>query len=138
MTNLEWIKQASAEDLAIELVLCKKFFSAVDTKQWLLQEREENLSYNLDEVLELAFFSTDLDKFITVREFLKKILSTFIIEREQFSSKRPFGNSDWDSDLIKLFIKMRIIKGTVDEYDDIEDFDNKKFNLILQKLIKEL
>lgn len=31
----------------------------------------------------------------TVREYIKELLLTLLVEREDFNSKRPFGNSGW-------------------------------------------
>lgn len=131
MTNLEWIKQASPEDIAIEIV-CYKFMDADTAKTWLNSERLENEVYDFQAILELPFFSQDLYKTVTVREFLQTLLSRFVEEREQFSTKRPFGNSDWDSDLIILFIKKHIMKGKIDQYGNIEEFNYKQFNTILK------
>lgn len=35
----------------------------------------------------------------TVREYLKELLATLLIEEESFSGKRPFGNSGWINEL---------------------------------------
>ena len=137
MTNLDYLRKASVQDIAIELA-CNKFETAAQTKEWLEKERLNQLELSYKEILELKFYSQDWYREMTVKEFLKKILSTFIRQREEFSTKRPFGNSDWDSDLIILFINKNIIKGKIDKYGGIEDFDFGRFNLILQNLVQEL
>ena len=137
MTNLEWIKQATAEELSIELV-CNKFNSAVAAKQWLQSERMQAPVLSMEEILELKFFSSDLCEIVTVRTFLKTLLSKLLGEKEMFNSKRPFGNSDWDSDLIILFVKNHIISGRVGVDRSIEYYNENQFNLIIQELIKEL
>lgn len=35
----------------------------------------------------------------TVRDYLKALLTTVLIEEEGFSGKRPFGNSGWINDI---------------------------------------
>ena len=137
MTNLEYIKQASVQEIAIELA-CNQFETATQAKEWLEKDKEDKLILSFKEILDLEFYSQDWYRTMTVKEFLKKILSTYIREREEFSTKRPFGNSDWDSDLIILFIKKNIIKGKIDKYNSIEDFDFGQFNILLQNIVQEL
>jgi len=36
----------------------------------------------------------------TVRDYLKELLLTVLIEEESFSGKRPFGNSGWQYELL--------------------------------------
>ena len=51
------------------------------------------------------------DETITVREYLHKLLETLWIEGEGFSSKRPFGNSGWENDLIIPLVKAGFVEG---------------------------
>ena len=59
-------------------------------------------------------------------------------EQEMFDSKRPFGNSDWDCDLIICLIKNNVIYGKLDEDDYIEDYDWKHYDIVLKQLIEDL
>jgi hypothetical protein len=79
-----------------------------------------------EEALSVSFESRDHDGQITVREYLRSLLSTLWAEKEGFSGKRPFGNSGWDFDLIAGLVKSGHIKGTLDEYGYIEDLDSHK------------
>lgn len=90
------------------------------------------------EILKLKFYSNDLDREITIKDFFKELLKTLLKEKEMFSSKRPFGNSDWDSDLIVCLIKNNIIYGKLDEDGFIEDYDWKHFDFLMESLIKSL
>lgn len=90
------------------------------------------------EILKLKFYSKDLDREITIKDFFKKLLIKLLQEQEMFSSKRPFGNSDWDADLIVCLIKNNIIDGKLDEDDYIEDYDWKQYNRTLEMLINSL
>ena len=92
----------------------------------------------LEEILNLKFYSKDLDREITIKDFFKKLLKTLFKEKETFDSKRPFGNSDWDCDLIVCLIKNNIIYGKLDEDGYIEDYDEKRYDLMLQILIENL
>ena len=92
----------------------------------------------LEEILKLKFYSKDLDREITIKDFFKKLLKTLFKEKEMFDSKRPFGNSDWDCDLIVCLIKNNIIYGKLDEDGYIEDYDEKRYDLMLHILIENL
>ena len=59
---------------------------------------------NSKEILDLKFYNNDLDKKITIKDFFKELLAKLLKEQEMFDSKRPFGNSDWDCDLIVCLI----------------------------------
>lgn len=50
------------------------------------------------EALDLKMAPNDAEA-DTVREYLKKLLSTVWGDGESFSGKRPFGNSGWEYDL---------------------------------------
>jgi hypothetical protein len=46
-------------------------------------------------------------------------------EEEGFSGKRPFGNSDWQHDLMIPLVKAKVIEGKLDVDGYIEDYDRK-------------
>jgi len=50
-------------------------------------------------ILDIQLPENDADA-ATVRDYLKELLSTVLIEEEEFSGKRPFGNSGWIYDLV--------------------------------------
>lgn len=96
-------------------------------------------------VLDIKFYSNDLDKELTVREFMQTLLITLFEEQDGFSGKRPFGNSCWDGDMIMALIKNKAIKGTVEEELD-EDGDlimrdyhlEEDYDKAISKIIKML
>lgn len=90
------------------------------------------------EILKLKFYSNDLDREITIKDFFKELLVKLLKEKEMFDSKRPFGNSDWDCDLIVCLIKNNIVHGQLDEDDYIENVDWKQADRIIESLIKSL
>lgn len=89
-------------------------------------------------ILGLKFKSSDLNKRVTVRQFLSLLLERLWDEGEGFSGKRPFGSSGWKSDLEVAFIKAKIIEGSLDEYGYIEDSDTPEFDRIMLEVIKAL
>ena len=89
-------------------------------------------------LLELVFYCDDLDRTLSIREYLKELLRKLWKEGEGFSGKRPFGNSGWEWDVAKPLIRFGVINGALDEDDYIEDIDTKAFNKLILELIDEL
>ena len=76
----------------------------------------------------------------TIRSFLKEVLIKVMIEAEEFSSKRPWGNSDWQAPLIIFLIQNNIINGSLIYWSeggcpDLEDYDRKEFENLMKELI---
>lgn len=67
--------------------------------------------------LELRFESSDLGE-TTVKDYLIQLLITLLSEEENFSVKRPFGNSGWLDDLVSPLIENGFIPGTIERYPD--------------------
>lgn len=89
--------------------------------------------------LDLEIYSDDLNRSLSLREYFKKLLITLWAEGEEFSGKRPFGNSGWQYDVYTALIAEGIIDGKFDEDGYISEFDEveaKQF--IIEKIIKEL
>jgi len=90
-------------------------------------------------ILDLKFYSNDLYRTVTVKEYFYELLKTFWEEKENFSGKRPLGNSDWDGDLIKLLIENELISGTLDQNGYIDDYDYKEADeYIINNIIKPI
>lgn len=68
------------------------------------------------------------DETITIREYLHKLLETLWIEGEGFSSKRPFGNSGWENDLIIPLVKAGFVEGKLSYFDDEDALYLDSFN----------
>ena len=95
----------------------------------------------IKEIANLKFQCDDLDRKITVKEYLKELLLELWTEAECFSGKRPFGNSDWQYDIYQVLIKNKIISGALDEDDYIDEFDRDDADAadeIIKKVIKQL
>jgi hypothetical protein len=74
------------------------------------------------QVLDIRFESSDFNAEVTIREYLKKMLGTLIIEQEGFSGKRPFGNSGWMYDIGEGLAAANAIGGGNDwKMSDVED-----------------
>ncbi len=56
----------------------------------------------------------------TIREYLKKLLKTVLVEEQCFSCKRPFGNSGWIYDLREPIEEAGLFAKTK-SWDDVWD-----------------
>ena len=90
------------------------------------------------EILDLKFYSNDFESEMTVSDFLRELFLILLLERESFNSKRPFGNSGWDGDLIKCFIQNGLCLGSIDSDGYIDNYDNDGFVLRLAFLLGEI
>ena len=66
----------------------------------------------------------------TVREYLYKLLSQVWNEKDSFSGKRPFDNSDWEGDLIAPLLRYGFL-----EMDEFGGPNMSQFNAIIQGCI---
>lgn len=102
---------------------------------------DEKKEMTLDEILKLKFECRDLNKMVTISEYLKTLLKTLWEEEEGFSGKRPFGNSGWKSDIFECLVKNSVIDGRLDSegYIDRIDYDtgDKIIYLLLDYLFDE-
>ena len=71
-------------------------------------------TFTPQQVLALPMSENDANA-ATIRDYLITLLATLWDEKDGFDGKRPFGNSDWDSDLIVALIRAGVIEGEVDE-----------------------
>lgn len=78
-----------------------------------------------DDVLNTIIADCDVGKNITVRHYLVELLLTLWVEGEQFSGKRPFGNSGWEYDIYKALVSAGVVCGELDEYGDIVSLDRE-------------
>lgn len=102
------------------------------------------IDINIQELLDTEIQDNDSGA-STIRCYLKALLFALWEEGEDFSGKRPFGNSCWDGDLAFALVRAKIIKGkiyTEEDGDDIdqylEDYDSKALNTIIRKCIEAL
>jgi hypothetical protein len=90
------------------------------------------------EILNLEFESQDLNRIVTIREYFFQIMKEFWLEQENFSPKRPLGNSDWTIDLVQCLIENGLVKGKKDRYDQW-DFNWKEVDkFVVDKIFKPL
>ena len=93
-------------------------------------------------ILNLKFYSNDLQYNVTVGYFLEQLLKTLLIQGENFNSKRPFGNSGWEYDLAICLVENNIIEGKVNRMDSglilDSEFDIYSFHEVMGELITDI
>jgi len=92
----------------------------------------------MQDIGSIKFRSDDLDKEVTVKEYLKELLLKLWIEGENFNGKRPWGNSSWDWNVYKALIEKGVIEGRLDEDGYIEKLNEDEANKVIVNYIKEI
>lgn len=91
-----------------------------------------------EDAMFLEFYCDDLNETITIKDYLKRLLSTLWEEAEMFSGKRPFGNSGWEYDIYGCLIKNGATFGTLDDDGYVDQCDTRKADEYIQKIIAAL
>ena len=68
-------------------------------------------------------FDSDAGDDLTVRQYLRELLSTLWEKGESFDGKRPFGNSGWEYDIYIALAKAKFIKLGKPQPDYGEPYD---------------
>lgn len=89
-------------------------------------------------ILQIKFKSGDLNRELTIKDYLKELLLELWKEGEGFSGKRPFGNSGWEYDIYAALAKNKLIKGDIDSDGYVTDYDFKEADKIMLKVIAEI
>lgn len=92
----------------------------------------------MKDALGLKFKSSDLNKEVTVREYLKELLKALWEEKEGFSGKRPFGNSGWEAELEVCLVANKVVKGRLDRDGYLEECDSYAAHKIIAQAIGDL
>lgn len=74
----------------------------------------------------------------TIRDYLIILLATLWDEKEGFDGKRPFGDSDWDGDLMVALIQAGAINGELDEDGYIGSCDDDAAEELIAGAIQAL
>jgi hypothetical protein len=91
---------------------------------------------SLHQIKNIEFYSRELGGQVTIGKFLIELLTKLWSKKDQFSGKRPFGNSFWEYDLYIALIDNNIVKGRIDEWDDVESFDQSSADKIILDIIQ--
>ena len=90
--------------------------------RWVDKKEVKKLKYNIFKIPMIENYA-DAN---TIGEYFSELLLSLWDQGEGFSGKRPFGNSDWKYEVYASLIKASVVKGKIDEYDCILEFDDKQ------------
>lgn len=88
---------------------------------------------NRKEIIELRFYSDDLDRELSIKEYFHELLKVLWDEKEGFSGKRPFGNSGWEADIAKCLVKNGFVKGKLDSEGDLQECNWQAVDMFVMK-----
>jgi hypothetical protein len=94
------------------------------------------VKYTVQDILNLPMQENDASA-DTIGDYLQELLSSLWEEGDGFSGKRPFGNSNWESELYHTLVMHEIIQGEIiDGY--LESYDEKKGYKIIKEAIQRM
>ncbi len=82
-----------------------------------------------------ARFDSDAGDNLSVRDYLHKLLWDLWANGECFNSKRPFGNSGWESDLYTPLVAHGFVGGSIDEDGYANDVEVDNANALVFDMI---
>lgn len=108
--------------------------SESDHAKWHAKLTMENVG---PDVLDLPMDDYDSGAH-SIREYLTKLLLMLWRERDGFSGKRPFGNSNWDWDLYLPLVQASLVSGEITAEGDLVGFDEAAADAAIESAIKAL
>lgn len=93
------------------------------------------MTFTDEQILKAAAVVIEDDEKQILTEYLKHLLRTLWKEGEEFSGKRPFGNSGWEFDVYKALIKANLITGKLDEDDYVDKVDTEEGDALVLAVI---
>jgi len=85
---------------------------------------------------DVVFYSNDLRRDITVRDFFKQLMLVLFAKSDDFSGKRPFGNSGWTHDLEKTAVMNDFVQGVIDSDGYVQNIHSEAFDDLMFETIK--
>jgi hypothetical protein len=74
----------------------------------------------------------------TIGAWLMELLATVWRQQSDFSSKRPFGSSDWNGDLALALIRAGYLDGKLDNEGYLDDYDRERLDRLIAEAIAAL
>ncbi len=131
--------------LAVALGIAKRGQGTVTVDEnEILAEAERRLSKTREKTIAQQVLDVELpdndNGATTIRGFLVALAGRIWNEGEEFSGKRPFGNSDWDWDLVAPLVEAGFLTDV--DFDDEEGyivrFDEAAYKTLIHDAITEL
>jgi hypothetical protein len=100
-------------------------------------------------VLNTVFYSNDLDRELSIKDWWIEIMTALWDEQEGFSGKRPLGNSGWYGDPLYALIRDGLLKGSFKEerefhngewttYHEVTNYDRDAYDKLMREAIASL
>jgi hypothetical protein len=71
----------------------------------------------------------------TVKDYFRSLLVTLFEEGDDFSAKRPFGNSGWEEELFVAFVDAGVLEAEIDEDGYLDDYNpSDAYDLVYEAL----
>lgn len=80
-------------------------------------------------------FDSDAGENLSIRDYLHALLHKLWNHGEGFSSKRPFGNSGWESDIYAALVAGGFVSGEIDEDGYLVSCDEDEANQLVFDMI---
>ena len=80
-------------------------------------------------------FDSDAGENLSVRDYLHELLYKLWSQGEDFSSKRPFGNSGWEYDICTALVAGEFVSGETDEDGFLVSCDEDEANQLVFDMI---
>ena len=74
----------------------------------------------------------------TIGQFLMMVGAKVFLDQEDFSGKRPFGNSGWIYDVYEALIQGDALEGTLDEDGYVKECDSREAEAVVACLFDYL
>ncbi len=87
-------------------------------------------------IQDLVVEFSDAGDGITIGEYLKRVMLRLWEDHEDFSGKRPFGNSGWEYPIYIALVKAKLIEGRLDEFGDPITIDDAAGWKLIDQLIR--
>lgn len=94
--------------------------------------------FELEDILDEGFYCESLGEYHSFRSYFKRLLNTLIMEQEEFSGKRPFGNSGWFYDLMIPLIEAGYVYGSLDDDGFVRSCNSDSGELLLLRMVEVL
>jgi hypothetical protein len=95
---------------------------------------ENEYAEKMESALALRFYCDDLNRELTVREYLHALLDRLWDEVEGFNGKRPFGNSSWQYDVFDALVRGGFLVGKPED-DRYYPSNTKDADALVRQLI---
>ena len=110
---------------------------------------------NTKDILEISFRCDTLNRDVTIRQWLTEILAALWEKGEDFSGKRPLGDSGWELDPVSALIEHGVVSGRIEtkvitttspvgkvkegnKYTEVFSYNTKELQRVIAKCIEHM